>query len=54
MNVPDISSQLQTGIDNVVEQGLSAVGIIFPSVMVLVGAIVVWRLGIRLFRSAVN
>jgi len=54
VTVPNITEPLQQGITQVVAEGLSAVGVIFPAVMGLVGAIVVWRLGIRLFRSAVT
>lgn len=54
VTVPDISGALGAGIDAVVAQGITAVGVVFPPIMGLVGAIVIWRLGLRLFRSAVT
>jgi hypothetical protein len=52
--LPDVAGPLGTAVTGVVAEGINVVGVIFPVVLGLVGAIVVWRLGIRLFRSAVN
>lgn len=52
--LPDVSGPLGSAVSGVVAEGINVVGVIFPVVLGLIGAIVVWRLGIRLFRSAVN
>lgn len=53
-SLPDVAGPLGTAVAGVVAEGINVVGVIFPVVLGLVGAIVIWRLGIRLFRSAVT
>ena len=48
--IPDITIPLQTAVDGVVTQGLAAVGVVFPAIFTIVGAIAVWRIGVSIFR----
>lgn len=49
-SIPDITGPINTAMEGVVTQGLAAVGAIFPALFTIVGAVVVWRLGLSLFR----
>ena len=52
--IPDVAGPIGTAVQGAVTEGLAVVGTIFPVVLGLVGTVVVWRLGINLFRRAVN
>lgn len=48
--VPDISTALQAAVDGVATQGLAAVAAVFPALFTVVGAVLVWNVGLSVFR----
>ena len=51
-NLPNIIPDLTASVGHVQTMGLEAIGVVFPTIMTIAGAIVVWRLALSVFRRA--
>lgn len=51
MGIPDITTYITPALTGVQTQALATVGAVFPVVFAITGAIVVWRVGLSIFRS---
>jgi len=54
VTLPNIIPDLTDSVNGIVTQGLEAVGVVFPAIVVITGAVVVWQLGIRLIRKGAS